>query len=40
MKLEYCVRLLDVDLYAESRTRGWFAAGLRCYAGVLHKAVG
>jgi hypothetical protein len=32
--------LLDVDLYAETRTGGWFAAELRRYAGVLRKAVG
>ena len=38
--LEYCTRLLDVDLYAKTRTGGWFAAGLRCYTGVLRKAVG
>ena len=40
MTLEYCMRLLDVGLYAKTRTRGWFAAELRSYAGVLRKAVG
>ena len=35
-----CMRLLDVDLYAKTRTGGWFAAELRSYAGVLRKAVG
>ena len=38
--LEYCARLLDYDLYAKTRTGWWFAAELRRYAGVLHKAVG
>ena len=33
--LEYCARLLDVGLYAETRTRLWFAAELRYYAGAL-----
>jgi len=37
--LEDCVMLLDVDLYAKTRTGGWFAAELRCYARVLRKAV-
>ena len=35
-----CTRLLDVDLYTKTRTRYWFAAELRSYAGVLRKAVG
>jgi hypothetical protein len=36
----YCARLLDVDLYAKTRTGLWFAAELCCYTGVLRKAVG
>ena len=36
----YCARLLSVDLYAKTRTRGWFAAELRSYARVLRKVVG
>ena len=34
-----CTRLLDINLYAKTRTRGWFTAGLRSYARVLRKAV-
>jgi hypothetical protein len=37
--LDYCMRLLDVSLYAETHTRYWFAAKLRSYARVLHKVV-
>jgi len=33
-------RLLDVDLYAKTRTGGWFAAKLHSYTRVLRKAVG
>ena len=40
MRLEYCTRLLDIGLYAKTRTRYWFAAKLRSYAGVLRKVVG
>jgi len=29
LMLEDCVMLLDVDLYAKTRTGGWFAAELR-----------
>jgi len=39
MTLEYCARLLGVDLYAKTRTRGWFTAELHSYAGVLCKVV-
>jgi len=38
--LEYYTRLLDVDLYAKTRTRYWFAAKLCCYTGLLRKAIG
>jgi len=34
------MRLLDVDLYAKTRTGGWFVAELCSYAGVLRKVVG
>jgi hypothetical protein len=38
--LEYCTRLLDIGLYAKTRTRYWFAAKLYYYTGVLYRAVG
>jgi len=38
--LEYCIRLLDIDLYAKTRTGYWFAAELCYYTGLLRKAVG
>jgi len=37
--LEYCTRLLDVDLYAKTRTGYWFAAELCCYTRLLRKAI-
>ena len=43
--LNYYTRLLDVDLYAKTRTRLWFTTELRCYAvycyaELLCKAIG
>ena len=39
MALDYYTRLLDIDLYAKTRTGYWFAAKLYYYTRLLRKAV-